>query len=89
MEVSIFISRWLYLFLYWIDLQVTFEYNASEGVWSQSIVNLDIKDRMISFKIPNFPYSVTNSATVDIILRQDNRILSVLKYSYLAAHQWK
>jgi hypothetical protein len=72
--------------LYLIDLQVTLECDTSRGHWSHSILDLDIKDRMISFKLPNFPYAITDERPVDIILRQNHRILGVLKYSYLPTH---
>ncbi len=69
--------------MYLIDLKIVFKYEAFKSYWSRSIDNIDIKDRMISFKIPDFPYSITRSTTVDVTLRQDDRILGVLKYSYL------
>lgn len=73
----------IYLLFYSIDLQVIFECDTSNGHWSQSIFNLDIKDRMISFKTPHFPYPIIRPTNVDIVLRQDNRMLGVLKYTYL------
>jgi hypothetical protein len=73
----------MFLFSYLSDLQVIFEGDTSLGRWSQSVVDLEIKDRMISFKIPKFPYPIKKATSIDIILRQDDRILGVLKYSYL------
>jgi hypothetical protein len=69
--------------LYLIDLQVTFECDTPHGHWSQSVVDLEVKDRMISFKAPNFPYAITSETPVHIRLRQKKRSLGVLKYAYL------
>jgi len=72
-----------------IDLQVIFECNILKGRWSQPVVDFDIKDRMISFKIPTFPYYITKPVNVNIVLRQDNRILGILTYSYLPTGQYE
>lgn len=76
-------------FCYEIDLKITFECDAIKGRWSQPVVDFDIKDRMISFKTPAFPYPITKPVIVNIILRQDNKILGVLKYSYLPTGQYE
>ena len=60
-----------------------FEYDTSENRWSQSALDLEIKDRMISFKVPKFPYLIKKPTPVEVYLRQDDRVLAVLKYSFL------
>jgi hypothetical protein len=72
-----------------IELQVTVECTTSNGHWSESVLDLEAKDRMISFKIPTFPYSITKTMPVIIKLKQDNRVLGVLKYSYLSTCNYK
>jgi hypothetical protein len=64
-----------------------FEYDTFESHWSQSALDLEIKDRMISFKVPNFPYLIKKPTPVEVFLRQDDRILAVLKYSYLPSRR--
>jgi len=71
------------------DLQITFECELSKSYWSQPVVDLTIRDRMISFKPPTFPYQITKPTIVDIVLRQNDRFLCGLKYSYLPACRCK
>jgi len=66
-----------------IELQVTFEYDTSEVQWSASVVDLEVKDQMVYFKTPSFPYSITELTPVKIIFRQRKRILEPLEFSYL------
>jgi hypothetical protein len=77
-----------YLF-YLIELKVTFECDISEGRWSQPVSELEIKDRMIVFKTPIYPYSFEVTKDVDVILRQDNHIIEIIKYYYLATGNLK
>ncbi len=72
-----------------IELIVTFECDTSHGHWSQQVVDVDIKDRMVSFKTPIFPYSFDMTMPVDVILRQNNRIIETIKYFYLATRNLK
>ena len=60
------------------------ECDTTEGRWSESVLDLEIKDGMISFKTPIFPYPIIGTMAVDIILQQDIRILGMLKYSYIS-----
>ena len=66
-----------------IDLQITFECDTSQGRWTQTINDLKIKDTLIALKIPIFPYAIHQITPVDIVLRQKNSFVGVLKYSYL------
>lgn len=76
-------SRSMPLLSILIDLQITFECDASQGRWIQAVDDFKIKDSLISCKIPIFPYPIRNATSVDIILRQKNYLIGVLKYSYL------
>ncbi|CAF1451012.1 unnamed protein product [Adineta steineri] len=66
-------------------LKITFECDTSKGRWSQPISEVNIKDRIISFKTPIFPYPDEESKVVDIVLRQDTRDLETLKYYYISS----
>ncbi|CAF3636284.1 unnamed protein product [Rotaria sordida] len=65
-------------------LEITFECNLPNHHWSQSIDNIDTKDRTISFKTPKFPYQFEIVQPVDVILKQTNRTLGTLKYYYMS-----
>jgi hypothetical protein len=65
------------------------ECDTTEGHWSESVLDLEIKDGMISFKTPIFPYLNTKTMAVDIILRLDNRLLGILEYSYFSICNYK
>jgi hypothetical protein len=75
--------------IYLIELKVLFECDIPDGHWSQTVVDFDIKDRMVSFKTPTFPYLFDKTKAVDVILRQDNRIIDTIKYFYLATSKLK
>lgn len=77
------ISRSLSLLSILIDLQITFECDTSQARWIQPVDDFKIKDSLISCKIPIFPYPIRHATSVDIILRQKNYLIGVLKYSYL------
>lgn len=79
----------LFCFIYLLALQVTFECNISDGRWSQSITDFDIKDRMVSFKTPIFPYPVDSTKPVDIKLQQDGRVIGTLPYFYISSRNLK
>lgn len=67
-----------------IELTITFECNWDDLRWSEPINNIDIKDRMISFKTPIFPYPCDLPHPVDVILKQNNHVLATLKYYYFS-----
>ncbi|CAF3337011.1 unnamed protein product [Rotaria sp. Silwood1] len=67
------------------ELKITFECDLPNNHWSQSIDNIDIKDRMISFKTPAFPYPFEMVRQVNVILKQSNRTLGTLTYYYMSA----
>ncbi len=77
------------MLIYLIELKVLFECDIPDGHWSQAVVDLDIKDRMLSFKTPALPYPFDVTQAVDVILRQDNRIIETIKYFYLATRKLK
>ncbi|CAM2705369.1 unnamed protein product [Rotaria socialis] len=66
------------------ELTITFECNWDDQRWSEPINNIDIKDRMISFKTPIFPYACDLPRPVDVILKQHNHVLATLKYYYFS-----
>ncbi|CAF3425593.1 unnamed protein product [Rotaria sp. Silwood2] len=66
------------------ELQITFECDLPNNHWSESIGNIDIKDRMISFKTPKFPYPFEMIQSVNVILKQSNRTLGTLTYHYMS-----
>ena len=70
--------------IYSIDVKVTFQCNLSNGQWSQAISDIDVKDRMVSFKTPIFPYSANETEAVDVIIQQDSRVIGTIKYYYVA-----
>ncbi|CAF4231048.1 unnamed protein product, partial [Adineta steineri] len=83
-EIVIILSNKLELKTYG-PLKITFECDTSKGRWSQPILEVNIKDRIISFKTPIFPYPDEESKVVDIVLRQDTRDLETLKYYYISS----
>lgn len=46
-------------------------------------MDIDIKDRMVSFKTPMYQDSFDTAIPVDIVLQQDNRNIDTIKYYYL------
>jgi hypothetical protein len=62
---------------------VTFEYDTSNGRWSESVLDLEVKDQMVSFKAPNFPFAITEMVSVNIMFRQRKRVLDPLEFSYI------
>ncbi|CAF5167534.1 unnamed protein product, partial [Rotaria magnacalcarata] len=60
------------------ELTITFECNWDDQRWSEPINDIDIKDRMISFKTPFFPYACDLPHPVDVILKQHNHVLAKL-----------
>jgi hypothetical protein len=75
--------------VYLLALEVIFECDIPNGRWSQSVTDLDIKDRMISFKTPMIPYPVDKAKSVDIKLQQTSRVLGTLKYFYISSRNLK
>jgi hypothetical protein len=67
-----------------IELKVTFQCEIPGGQWLEVIVDLDVKDRIVSFKTPMFPYQVDEIKAVDVIIQQDSRDIQTIKYYYLA-----
>ncbi len=66
-----------------------FECDTPAGRWSQPIVDLDVKDKMVSFKTPIYPHAFEMLQGVDVILRQDNHIIGTIQYFYLATRNLK
>lgn len=60
-----------------------FKYDTSDIHWEASVLNLEVKDQMISFRTPTFPYSIDTCITVNIILRQRRRVLDPLTFDYI------
>lgn len=78
------INFFIFLF-FWIDLQVTFEYDTPDGNhWSESVTDLEVKDQMVSFRTPRFPFPIDTFTTVDVILKQRKRTLEPLKFAYIS-----
>jgi hypothetical protein len=75
--------------LYLLALQVKFECDIPNGRWSQSVTNLDTKDRMVSFKTPFFPYQVDKAKSVDVKLEQTSRVLGTINYFYISSRNFR
>lgn len=68
-----------------IALKVTFQYDMVGISWSQPIDELDIKDRVVSFKIPAFPYEFNGAVQVKIVLEQEHRQIDRPVFFYLSS----
>ncbi|CAF4911203.1 unnamed protein product, partial [Rotaria magnacalcarata] len=65
------------------ELQVTFEFEGDNGKWTAPAVELEVIDRMVSFRAPIFPIPIDYATTVNITLTQKNRLLETLKFDYI------
>ncbi|CAM4829085.1 unnamed protein product [Rotaria magnacalcarata] len=65
------------------ELQVTFEFEGANGKWTAPAVELEVIDRMVSFRAPIFPIPIDYATTVNITLTQKNRLLETLKFDYI------
>ncbi|UJR25793.1 hypothetical protein I4U23_007143 [Adineta vaga] len=64
-------------------LKVIFECDTVNPHWSQPVNDLTIKDQIVSFKIPIFPFQFNEIIPVNIILRQDTREIGTISYFYM------
>ncbi|CAF1026866.1 unnamed protein product [Rotaria sordida] len=85
-EILIFYTSKLKLKKYG-ELQVMFEFDGSTDHWSTSVLDLDVKDQMVSFRTPYFPLSINRTTTVNIILKQEKRVLEPLTFNYIPRAQ--
>jgi hypothetical protein len=60
-------------------LEVTFEYET----WSETVLDLAVKDQMVSFKTPHFPFIINQLTPIKIVLQQKKRVLEPLRYFYI------
>ncbi|CAF3931194.1 unnamed protein product [Rotaria sp. Silwood1] len=65
------------------ELQIKFEFDGPIGHWSASVIDLEVIDQMVSFRIPYFPYSIDKTITVNIIIKQEKRDLEPLTFNYI------
>ncbi|CAF1045541.1 unnamed protein product [Adineta ricciae] len=65
------------------DLEVKFECKRTDSLWSQHVLNLEVKDQMVSFQTPIYPYPINQITPVTIVLQQRKRSLESLVYHYL------
>lgn len=72
-------------FLFSKGLEVTFVCALSNLNWSKKLDTQDVyvKDQMVSFKTPFFPFAYHESIPVDIKLQQRDRVLENLRYFYI------
>jgi hypothetical protein len=69
-----------------IELQIRFESVTPNINWSAEIntADIEVKDPMVSFRIPKFPFSINARTAVKIILQQRDRMLEKsLEYFYI------
>ncbi len=66
-----------------IELQVSFEYDTPLNHWSEPVLDLEVKDQMVSFRTPRFPFSIDQCITVDIVLKQKRRSVEPMKFDYI------
>jgi hypothetical protein len=62
---------------------VTFEYDSLDDHWSDPVLDLEVKDQMVSFRTPRFPLPIDICTTVNVVLKQRTRILEPLKFDYI------
>ncbi|CAF5081870.1 unnamed protein product, partial [Rotaria magnacalcarata] len=65
------------------ELQVTFEFEGPNGKWTAPAVELEVIDRMVSFRAPIFPFPIDYATTVNITLTQKTRLLETLTFDYI------
>ena len=65
-----------------IGLQVRFECETSDGPWSETVPEIDLKDRMLSFKIPIFPFWIETMVHVNVTLSQNDQPVESLPFYY-------
>jgi len=66
-----------------LDLCIIFKCDIANDQWVHHVTNFDLQDRMISFRVPIFPYEISQSTPVNIILQQGDSLIDVLEYAYL------
>ncbi|CAF4276781.1 unnamed protein product, partial [Rotaria socialis] len=66
-EILIFYTNRLQLKKYG-ELQVTFEFEGPNDKWTEPALELEVIDRMVSFRAPIFPFLINCATTVNIIL---------------------
>ncbi|CAF4960348.1 unnamed protein product, partial [Rotaria socialis] len=81
-EILIFYTNRLQLKKYG-ELQVTFEFEGPNDKWTEPALELEVIDRMVSFRAPIFPFLINCATTVNIILTQKTRLLETLKFDYI------
>ncbi|CAF3548625.1 unnamed protein product [Rotaria socialis] len=81
-EILIFYKNRLQLKKYG-ELQVTFEFEGLNDKWTEPALELEVIDRMVSFRAPIFPFLINCATTVNIILTQKTRLLETLKFDYI------
>ncbi len=62
---------------------MTFEYDSAVHHWVEPVLDLEVKDQMVSFRTPSFPYSIDSCTTVNVVLKQRTRILEPLQFVYI------
>jgi hypothetical protein len=72
------------MLFFFIDLQVTFQYTTPNVTWSESVLDLEVKEQMVSFRTPRFPFPIDDFTTVNVILKQKKRVLEPLTFNYTA-----
>ncbi len=66
-------------------MEVRFEYDTPLDRWSESVLDLVVKDQMVSFRTPCFPFLITSRTTVDVVIKQRKRTFEKLTFDYIPA----
>jgi hypothetical protein len=74
-----------------IEIQITFESIIPSPEWSVLVdtTTIKVKEQMLSFRIPKFPWSIDASTLVNVILRQRDRTLGTIEYFYIPKCKYK
>ena len=51
--------------------------------WSESVLDLEVKDQMVSFRTPHFPFLIDSRTPVNIVLKQKKRVFEPLTFDYI------
>jgi len=62
---------------------VTFEYDSADYHWVEPVLDLEVKDQMVSFRTPRFPFPIDSCTTVNVALKQRRRTLEPLEFHYI------
>lgn len=88
-KISVFYWLTCYYLYISLELQVTFEYHGPLGHWQAPVLELEVRDQMVSFITPHFPFKINSITPVNVVIKQQKRTFDQLQYRYIPKNSKK